>query len=515
MQERALRTVLLIQAIDESDTGGEVLSLAERAEATRAAAQTAAAGRPGRGAGQALSPAAERLLVRRAEHLLDRLETRAPVTVQVLALAGGGSWLAPALLLLAFASGVSLSALDGSRRIDLLSFPLLGLIAWNAVVFIVLIAAALRRRRRGAARRTWLPLLYERWLRGRAEALLRHSSRFNQPLATALQRFAREWGAVARPLLVVRGRRIFHLSAALVAFGLIVGLYVRGIVLRYDAGWESTFLAAGGARALLHALYGPAAALSGIALPESDSALEALRWSGGAGGVPAAPWIHLIALTALLYVVLPRMIAVALSSAQLFRLARRPAAPATLLPYARAILRQIGGAERLSARVTSYAYQPPPAALAAVQALLSDALGGNVDVGLDAAVAYGEEDAFAARLHGAPIAAADCCVLLMSLAATPESENHGQVLDALRHAIAAQPSRGGLLVLIDEAPYAVRMRGDASFERRMDERRRAWREFVAGHGHEAVIADLSLGAGTEVAEAERAGVLTALQWPTS
>jgi hypothetical protein len=71
-------------------------------------------------------------------------------------------------------------------------------------------------------------------------------------------------------------------------------------------------------------------------------------------------------------------------------------------------------------------------------------------------------------------------------------------------------------VLVDEAPYAARMHGDASFERRMDERRQAWRAFVARHGLEACVADLaSVHAGRQVAQAERAGVLTALQWPAS
>jgi hypothetical protein len=516
MHERALRTVLLIQAIDESDPEGEVLPLAEREEATRVAAQRAAGTRDGNGHGGALPRSAERLLVARAEYLLPRLAARAPVVAHMLSLARGGSWLAPLMLAIAFASGVSLSALDGSRRIDLLAFPLLALIAWNALVYVVLIVAALRRRGPGAVERAWLPRLYERWLRGRAEALQRRSSRFNQPLSAALSRFARDVSAVARPLLVLRGRRLFHLCAALVALGLIAGLYVRGIVLRYDAGWDSTFLAPGGVRVLLHALYGPASALSGIALPDSLPAIEALRWQGGAAGVPAAPWIHVIALTAVLYIVLPRSAAAVWASAQLFRQARRPTLPASLLPYARAIARQGGGAARLSARVTSYAYEPGPDSLAGLSALLSDALSGEVALERTASVTYGGEDAFAARLHDAAgaNAAADCHVLLMSLAATPEAENHGRMLDALRRELAGRQRRSALLVMIDEAPYAARMRGDASFERRMDERRAAWREFVARHGLEACIADLSsVHAGQQVAQAERDGVLTAMQWP--
>jgi len=78
-----------------------------------------------------------------------------------------------------------------------------------------------------------------------------------------------------------------HLAAALVAIGLIVGLYVRGIALRYEAGWESTFLGPGSAYALISALYEPASALSGIS-HGSPGEISELRWTGhgrrGRGG---------------------------------------------------------------------------------------------------------------------------------------------------------------------------------------------------------------------------------------
>jgi hypothetical protein len=511
MHERALRTVLLIRSIDEGDAVGEVISLAERAEATRSATQVDGPLRPA-AAGGALSRDTERLLVRRAELLFDKLRARSPMVGQMLALAGGVSWLGPVLLLLAFASGVSLSALDGSRQINVIAFPLLGLIAWNLLVFIVLIAARLSPRRHAA--HSWLARLYERWLRGRVEALQRRSSLFNVPLSQALQRFASEWAAVAKPLVVLRGKRLFHLCAALVALGLIAGLYVRGIVLRYDAGWDSTFLGPRSARALLTVLYGPASVVSGIPLPASDEALAALRWKGAAGGVPAAPWIHLIAVTALLYIVLPRSLAIVASSLGLLRLARHPALPASLVPYARALLLQSGEAPALSTRVITYAYEPSRASLDGLRALLSGALGGAVELAPTTAIAYGQEDALAERLRGERVHTADCHVLLMSLAATPERENHGLVIAAVRDRIGGARD-GGLLVLVDEAPYAARMHGDASFERRLDERRRAWRDFVGLQGLQACIADLSRVRADDAAAAAREGVLTALQWPAS
>jgi hypothetical protein len=40
-------------------------------------------------------------------------------------------------------------------------------------------------------------------------------------------------------------------------------------------------------------------------------------------------------------------------------------------------------------------------------------------------------------------------------------------------------------IVVDEAPYADRLAGDASLAPRLEERRRLWREFVASYGLEA------------------------------
>jgi hypothetical protein len=79
MHEQALRTILLIQAVDESDTQEELLPLAERAQATQNVVHGDADAHDAF-AGDALSRAGERLLARRSAHLHERL--RAPVTAE-------------------------------------------------------------------------------------------------------------------------------------------------------------------------------------------------------------------------------------------------------------------------------------------------------------------------------------------------------------------------------------------------------------------------------------------------
>jgi Protein of unknown function (DUF2868) len=508
MHESALRTVFLIRSIDEGDKAGDVLSLAERAEATRTAAQSVGPLAGGL-AGPSLPAGAQRLIVRRAELLLDKLQSRSPVIERILALAGGASRLGSLILLVAFAVGVGMSALDGSQRVDVLSFPLLGLIGWNLLVYLMLLATWFRPKRKHNAQRSPLWTWYARFIRGRSDALLRHSSRFNVPLTEAMHRFAVEWAVIAQPLLLLRAQRLFHLGAVCLALGLSAGLYVRGLVLRYEAGWDSTFLDAGQVHMLLGGLYGPAAALSGSPLPSLEQT-QALRWSETAGGAPAAPFIHWIALTATLYIVLPRLLLAFATSSMLWRQRRNPPLPAAFMPYARAILRESGVVSGLSASVITYAYAPTSDALVGLRALLSDALGGEVKVEVRGAVAYGEEDGFSQRLNATPLTPADCQVLLMSLSSTPESENHGAMIGAMQRELARR--RSGLLLVIDGSPYAARLRDDASLAPRMAERTRAWREFADARQQPSCIVDLArLRPGEAPDDATRDGVRDALR----
>jgi hypothetical protein len=487
MHHRELRTVLLIQAIEETDRAGEVIPLADRADASRAVLREASSKRVEAQPSAVLSAQSQAFLVKRSARLLDRLSLRSPAVIHVLALAGGLTWLGRFVLVMALAVGVSLSALDGSRHINILAFPLIGLIAWNIFVYVLLIVTWIRTRGGPAAPGFWSAHVYERWIASRIESLMRHSTRYNVPLTTGLRRFAGEWGALSQPMLVFRAKRLMHLAAALVAIGLIVGLYIRGIALRYEAGWESTFLGPHSAYALISALYEPASALSGIS-HGSLGEISELRWTATGGGGEAASWIHLIAITAGLYIVLPRLFAATAASFGLWRLSRQLPVPASLLGYARALVMGVGsGTVGETASVVPYAYEPKPPSVAGLESLLAATLGANLKVQVRDPVKYGDEETVATRLAATSAA---WHVILMTLASTPEVENHGAFLTAWRDWLAKNATSAPLLIVIDEGPYAARMRGEAALEQRVQERRKLWREFVAGYGLRAVFADL-------------------------
>lgn len=354
MQDRALRKVLLIRAIEETDRSGEALPLAERTEATRAVMGNNPPNVETQ-AGAPLSSATEWFLVRRADALIDALRARSPGIDHVLAVAGGATSLDRGLLTVAFVLGAVLSFFDFAHGgINIFAAPLVLLLVWNLLVYVFLgirsskvrvestatNAANSEALRESFVQPSGFGRLYARWVRRQIEHLLGHSTRFNAPLAPGLRRFAGDWLELAQPLFYARARRLLHLSAVIAALGLVAGYYFRGFVLRSAAGWEG-----GGtigpetAHGLLTVLYGPASLLSGISVPAADG-IAALRWSApslSGVGEPAI-WVRLIALTAGLYIILPRLVLTVLSGIRLWRLSRRLVLPPAVEGYLQTLI---------------------------------------------------------------------------------------------------------------------------------------------------------------------------------
>jgi hypothetical protein len=488
MDLTSLRTLLLVKAVEESDQAGAILPVADRDAATRAALRSLP---PPPDAPSGRAPRiehAQRVAVERARELYRQLAQRHPVIARTVLLESTlvrSAWL---LLVLALVLGLLLSIADSRVRIDIVAFPLIGLIAWNLLVYLVLLVRALGRIRASDAgsRSTGWIAISARWGWRRATKLIKEADFYHRPLSAALRRFSDEWWVAAQPMLVQQGQRLFHFAAAAVAVGLVAGFYIRGIGLEYRAGWESTFLGPEQVRDLIVYLYGPASLVTGIALPDSLQQVEALHWRGGAGGGPAAPWIHLMSATALLLVIIPRLLLGSLAGLAAWRASRFVTPPESLVPYMRRVLAASDAALPADTiAIVPYAYQPTSASLRGAERVLHAVFGADARIEFATAVAYGEEDSLAARL-----AMADVSVLLLSLAATPEAENHGAVLGAIRAHVTRAGASARLLVLIDETPFLQRMQGDGGLERRVDERRRGWLDFVAGHGVTPCLVDL-------------------------
>ena len=484
MNEARAREVLMLQAFETVQPAGPCWTEEDCAWATRLALQDGAA------------DSAEGFIVRRARHAMQRLLPREPAAAKWHARhLRHARWVGWALLAGALL-GVLADSIGSGQRINLLAPPLWAVLAWNLVVYGLLVGHALAHVRRRPTRPGGLVRLTQRLFRlgrslpGAARQSAGSSGRSaGKPTAgsrAALQAFAALWLRCGAPLSAARAAALLHAASAALALGLIGGLYLRGLVLDYRAAWESTFLSTDTAHALLAALLAPALALSGIGLPDV-AAFEALRsvHGGTATGASAAPWIHLLALTLLLFVVLPRS-ALALAGAMRSRwLAGHMPLPLTDAYFQRLARQQQG----VVAQVTVVPYAATPGAQAALglravlATVLAPVLGDGLQIQIAPTVAFGTEDDPAA--HRPLPAGSTLVVALFELAATPEAENQGRFVQQLA---ARVPAGASTVLMIDETAFRQRFGADST---RLAQRREAWRAFAETLGTLPVFADLA------------------------
>jgi hypothetical protein len=472
--EAAARRLLLVRACETAPVPEALWSAADANWATRLAGETA---------GRHAAPA--RWLDERACHAAERLRQRDRKFAAWLRQRGGTAGRAgvlAAVVLGAGLLGLFADGLGGRRQIDLLAPPMLAVLAWNLVVYALLAVQGLRvlwglrglqglrtssTGAGGAPARPDPRRAGQRLIRRLVQRLTQGPA-----LEGVLGRaepgsgFEAEWAQRTLPLHAARAALLMHLAAAALAGGIVAGLYLRGLVLDFRAGWQSTFLGADAVHALLATLLAPAAAVTGIVVPDV-AAIGALRVEPGHGPLAsAAPWIHLFGATLGLAVIAPRMLLAAGAGVQAWRRARHIEL-ALDEPYFQRLLAEAG---RGLARVQVLPHGAPPSAQAALglRALLARVFGEGVELRMAAATPYGNEDQPPPPEPGATLQ-----LMLCDLAATPEPEVHGHLFEMLR-------SRPGLvLVVADTSAWRARF---AALPQRVAEREAAWRAFAKAHG---------------------------------
>jgi hypothetical protein len=335
--------VLLVRAAEERDP-----------DAVPAAARGDAAVDAG-----AIDPP-ETWLARRAALLLPHLLAPYPTLPGLLERAA--RTLLRVVIIAAFLIGLAANYLGPSEHIHLVYNPLVALMLWNVGVYLAVAVLALRgRSRRPAAampeapprgpeppaaaplppRASWrllewlVPALagvQERLERGR-DAVRAQAARGRRVTAVA-RRLLVLWHHTGSAAAGLRLRRALHLGAIALCLGALAGTYVRGIFLEYAVVWRSTFVRAPGTiQLLLNTLLGPASLLlrgRGFDASEVDALLTP-------AGLPAAPYIHLLAVAAAVYVLVPRAVLALTATLALRRRSRRAALDLDDPYYARLI----------------------------------------------------------------------------------------------------------------------------------------------------------------------------------
>jgi hypothetical protein len=491
MNEQVARRVVLVRSIESADTGHEVLSEDDRKYASRSARELAA----WQAADSKSAATQEHFLQQRSEQILKRLAERTPAfaAFQKRGLGLPGVW--AALPVLSLFAGALLDRIADPHRVDLLSAPLLFIIGWNLLVYLVLLVWALVPGRKTG----WAG---QGLLRRLSVGKLALPRKLPGPLSRGLGNFLGEWALLSEPLTRARLSRTVHLSAAAFALGAVLSLYARGLLTQYVAGWESTFLDAAQVHTLLSWLFKPALFLFPFLQGFSLADIEALRFSARTPAAGGERWVHLYGATIMLLVVLPRLLLAAFAGWRGRPMARH--IPLDLEhPYFRKLADSIGAGTPAVLRVLPYSYTLDDARDRGLWTVAAMALGAQARVLLRPTVPYGEEPKEALREHAFDDAGVTVTAALFSLAATPEKENHGAFLDYL-----GRNSKRGLAVLLDESGLVERGAGQAGLDARIAERISLWRQFCSFHGTAATVVNLlepdkrpiELGAGLALPE---------------
>jgi hypothetical protein len=441
------RIAFLGYAVEVADAHGRVVPLPQRREASE-------------GAARALARGEDAFLAERADVILARATHVSP---ELLRLTKPGPWLRWAVagfLVLAALLGFSIDRLGADPRVNILSVPLLGTLAWNAAVYV---AELFRACRPGSVGELSGWSVLRRWIRERRPLAA------DGEAAACAGKFHEAWDLAVRPVEQARGRVVAHLGAAVFAAALAGGMYVDGIAREYRAVWESTFLGPEQVQAWVGTLLGPAAAVSGIPVPD----VSGMRRSGGVGeGQLAAPWIHLYAVTLALFVVGPRLVLAGTWGLAASRRIRRVRLRDHARSYVERVVAEARG-EGITVRAVAHAHEVAPEVAARIEDRLRDRLGGvPARLEWEEPIPVGGEAAFVEGFAGAP----GHLVLVFNFSVTPEEEVHGELVSGLVAKL--EGARTEVQVVLDASAFDAGRRGLPDFAARRAKREANWRRIL-------------------------------------
>jgi hypothetical protein len=422
------RTLLWARCLEEADATGALIPVEARAAASR----------------EANDPDDAAFLLRRAA-ILTR-SNPALAEPPVLAESWPGRlphWTPWALAAAAFVLGWWSNELGPHRQISLLSFPLLGLILWNLTVC-------------GAS--LWAEWTSAKKKRAAAEPAFPRRMPAADAMAAAGAEFTARAAAWERPRRHARLKWMFHAAAIALALGVVAGMYVRGLAKEYTASWQSTFLNRSHVRALTATVLGPASLVTGIAVPdplEKDTPQD------------AAPWIHLWAASAGLFIVVPRLLLANIARLQAQR--SRPDYNEEFGSWLE-LGRALASGQTRNATVLPVHCEPEPKMRDSLRLILQHLWGVDVRAGFLPPLPYGAEG-----FSLTPIP--EFLAVMVPLATTPESEIHGALLTSLA---GAGPERRQRLLVLDASGFEARFRSLPEYPQRLAARRALWEKMSGG-----------------------------------
>jgi hypothetical protein len=455
MKELEARSVLLIKAIESVPMRSALLTDVQRQQASEVA--LAACPRPSSESKR--NAWAERFLAKRAIRLLDEATVG---DYRVRWLQGKGAlvqWVTMGLPLLALLVGLLTQSWGNLSRVDLLSPALWGLLIWNWGVFALIAIATLRAPFRTRVTRPMIAAAFHNISLPR-----RWAPKFFPILTT----FQQDWLKLAGGVMVSRGAVLLHVSAAMLAAGMLLSLFFQGWSHEYHVGWESQHL---GKEGMLQ-VFAVLARMVGM-LPMNLTDIERLHHWSESNLADGGYWFALLERLILFTVVFPRLLLAAKSGWSARRTGRNLKLDLSE-PYFAALLFESGG-PATQAVVYPYSFTLSPSLQQGLRGTVVDRLGKSSTLQILASTAYGESlgnvpDVQQSRPSGVVTKA----IALFSMSATPEREAHGEFLQQL-----CKRSGSDVEVWVDASAFEKRLGSTGGSSSRVAEREGLWQQFAA------------------------------------
>jgi hypothetical protein len=444
VSEFQAQQITLVRVVEQARDNGGLWSATDAREATRATAELLGKKAP-----------FDQFLARRADWALDTIGKRSAKPMFDLRPPRWPPVVGWLMVSIAMAIGFFTDHLTTDRRVNLVEYPLVGLIVWNLLIFVGLILRRLSNlltpRSRGGGR---LAKIIGRWRLPAAFSLRDGSA----PLW--IRQYTKAWDALSARLNQIRLEMVFHTAAMFFALGALASLYVRGFFMEYRAGWESTFFSAASIHAIASVVLAPGALLLNMSIPDVQH-VASLQVPGNPGET-ARDWIHLYAASILVCVIIPRFVLALMCSVASWRQQRSFPLPINNAYFT--TLRSIRRGGNAVVLAIPFRYELTPQIRRNLAKLLERLHGLTVDVLIQQPVLMGDNtDEWKAALGSDEHIAV---FVTFSLTATAEPDTHGQLMARILRDV---DGRTPVIPIVDSGTYADR---DAD---RFRERCNQWR----------------------------------------
>lgn len=359
-----------------------------------------------------------------------------------------------------FLLGSSSNYFGSNKQVNLWLNPFMAYLGWNVFIYLLLLVGSFFPK----GKKPWDPftLLCLRGIQKVQDtfrSLVGKSQKmaFNALLAKIQFTFRKNWFDYFPQLVRLQLAKFFHSMAICLTLGVIAGMYLRGFAENYQFSWNSTLITPDLRPKLLEFLFGPVLSLARSVFPQGLPALEANN---------GAAWIHLFALSSLLYIAIPRLLLTFIATYQLRQRKRHLA-----LSWQDSDWQQLYAQSNLAPTTLNllfYSYTPSEDQIHSLLRSLKKNLPGQYQKGKEYSLDWGETEWMVPEASSQQLYA-----IVFNGSQTPEDEVHGIFSKNLLLQIKNSEPQHQLLVT-----YDMQRVPDSS----LDSRTQLWQTLLEQHG---------------------------------